>query len=72
MSNKELYDRFIEYKKKNKKITYRFLADKLGTSSNNIGDKFNHLRQGKSVNTKFLIDIENIIGEPIFFGNYIR
>ena len=67
MTNQELYNKFVEYKKKNKKITYRYLADKLGTSSSNVGDKFNHLKKGKSVTTKFLMDIENVVGESIFF-----
>lgn len=67
MTNKELYNKFIEFKKKNKKITYRYLANKLGTNSSNIGDKFNRLKRDQSVNTKFLIDVETVLGESIFF-----
>lgn len=68
MTSQELYNKFIEYKKENKKVTYRFLADKLNTSSGNVHDKFKRLKNGKSVNSNFLIEIEKIIGKSIFFG----
>lgn len=68
MTNKELYNRFIEYKKNNKKITYQYLADKLNTSVSNVSSRISGLKKGKAVTTKFLIDIERAIGESIFFG----
>lgn len=68
MTNKELYNRFIEYKKNNKKITYQYLADKLNTSVSNVSSRISGLKKGKPVTTKFLIDIEKAIEEPIFFG----
>lgn len=68
MTNKELYYKFIKYKKNNKKITYQYLADKLNTSVSNISSRISSLKKDKPVTTKFLIDIENAIEKPIFFG----
>ena len=67
MTNQELYKKFIEYKRKNREITYKFIADKLGTCTGNICDKFTRLKNGQSVNTQFLIDIEKVLGVSIFF-----
>ncbi len=67
MTNQELYKKFIKYKNENKKITYQLIADRLGTSSGNIHDKFMRLKKGQSVNTKFLIDVEKALGASIFF-----
>lgn len=67
MTNQDLYKKFINYKNKDKKITYQLIANRLGTSSGNIHDKFTRLKNGQSVNTQFLIDIERILGESIFF-----
>ena len=68
MTNQELYKKFIEYKNKNKGITYKYLANKLNTSSGSVHDKFTRLKNGRSVNTKFLIDVERVLGEAIFFA----
>lgn len=68
MTNQELYNIFITYKKNNKKITYQYLADKLNTSISNVSSRISGLKKGKPVTTKFLIEIQNVIGEPIFFG----
>ena len=69
MTNQDLYKRFIEYKNENKEITYKFIADKLGTCTGNICDKFTRLKNGQSVNTQFLFDVEKVLGVPIFFTN---
>lgn len=69
MTNQDLYKRFIDYKSKNKKITYKFIANKLGTSSGSVHDKFTRLKNGRSVNTQFLIDVEKILEVSIFFAN---
>lgn len=69
MTNQDLYKRFIDYKSKNKEITYKFIANKLGTSSGSVHDKFTRLKNGRSVNTQFLIDVEKILGVSIFFAN---
>ena len=66
MTNQELYKRFMEYKNKNKEITYKFLAVKLGTCTGNVCDKFTRLKNGQSVNTQFLIDVERVLGVSIF------
>lgn len=67
MTNQDLYKKFINYKNKNKEITYKFIADKLNTSSGSVHDKFTRLKNGRSVNTQFLIDIERVLGASIFF-----
>ena len=67
MTNQDLYKKFINYKNKNKEITYKFIADKLNTSSGSVHDKFTRLKNGRSVNTQFLIDIERVFGSFNFF-----
>lgn len=67
MTNQNLYRKFINFKNKNKEITYKFIADKLNTSSGSVHDKFTRLKNGRSVNTQFLIDIERVLGASIFF-----
>lgn len=66
MTNKQLYEKFEECKNR-KKITYRELAKALNTSAGAVHDKVNRLKNGKSVYTDFLIKLEEIFGESIFF-----
>lgn len=68
MTNQDLYKKFIDYKKQNKEITYRYIAKMLNTSSGVVHDKFTRLKNGRSVNTQFLIDVERILGVSIFFN----
>jgi|GEM_PF-4474873 len=69
MTNQELYEKFIKFKKDNKKITYKYIADQLETTASNVRDRFTRLKKGLPVNTEFLIKVEKAIGKPIFFGN---
>lgn len=71
MTNEKLYEKIITIKNK-KKLTYQQIADKLGVTDSTVCDKLARLKKGKSVTTKFLIDLEKIFEEPIFFGNQSR
>lgn len=68
MTNEKLYKKIITIKNK-KKLTYQQIADKLGIADSTVCDKLTRLKKGKSVTTKFLIDLEKIFEEPIFFDN---
>jgi hypothetical protein len=63
----KLYEIFEETRK-NKKITYAELGAALGSKDSTVYDKMKRLKDGKSVHTNFLFDLEKILGKPIFFG----
>lgn len=67
MTNKELYEKFIE-KKNKKKLTYQEIADKLGTNKTNVFDKISRLKNNENVSYKFLIELEKVMEESIFFA----
>ncbi|MEJ6466623.1 hypothetical protein [Fusobacterium ulcerans] len=64
--SQDLYEAFIECQKR-KKITYDYLAEALGTSAGAIHDKIKRLKEGKSVYSSFLLNLEEVMGESIFF-----
>lgn len=68
MTNKELYEKFIK-KKNEKNLTYQEIADKLGTNKTNVFDKVSRLKNNENVSYKFLLELEKIIGETIFFAD---
>lgn len=67
MTNYEIYKK-IEKNMKKKNLSYRALAKKLKTSHGSLHDKMTRLKNGKSVYTQFLIQLEEVFEDPIFFG----
>lgn len=67
-TSKDLYESFIKIKEE-KKLTYDDIGKALNTNGTTIFDKIKRLENGRSVHSKFLFDLEEILGEPIFFGN---
>lgn len=67
-TSKELYEIFIEAKEK-KKITYEELGKTLNTNGSSVFDKIKRLKNGQSVHSEFLFELEKALGEPIFFGD---
>lgn len=65
-NSQDLYNAFIECQKR-KKITYDDLAKALGTSAGSIHDKIKRLKEGKSVYSNFLLKLESVMEESIFF-----
>lgn len=66
MTNEQIYKK-IMYIKNKKDLTYQNIADKLGTKESTICDKFMRIKNGRNVSYKFLLDLEKVFGESIFF-----
>lgn len=66
-TSKDLYEEFIKIKEK-KKLTFDDIGKALNTTGSTIFDKMKRLENGQSVHSKFLFDLEKVLGEPIFFG----
>lgn len=66
-TSKDLFESFLEIKER-KKLTYDDIGEALNTTGSTVFDKMKRLDNGQSVHSKFLFDLEKVLGEPIFFG----